>query len=120
MSNALVHTAIIDTKNMAELAKFYQQAFGWDEPTPAGPQHVGWQFPNLYFGFDQVEKTINHPGAVSLWFAVDDLQATFDLLVEMGARVHYEPVKKYWGAVLAAVYDPDGNLIGLTQREEGD
>ena len=119
MSNALVHTVIIDTLNMAEMAQFYQEGFGWEVPKPTGPDHVGWQFSNLYFGFDLVTKErerTEYPGAVSLWFAVDDLQATFDQLVALGARERYAPTLKEWGAWLAAVYDPDGNIIGLTQR----
>jgi uncharacterized glyoxalase superfamily protein PhnB len=48
---------------------------------------------------------------------VDDLQATFERLVALGATVRYPPTRKPWGAELAAVYDLDGNLLGLAQRE---
>ena len=117
MSNALIHTVIIDTLNMRKMARFYQEGFGWEPPQPTGPNHLGWQFSNLYFGLDLVTKErTEYPGAVSLWFAVDDLQATFDQLVAQGAQVRYGPTLKEWGALLAAVYDPDGNIIGLTQR----
>ncbi len=54
--------------------------------------------------------------AVTMWFDVDDLDQTFARLLELGATVRYGPVDKPWGARLAAVYDPDGNIIGLSQR----
>jgi hypothetical protein len=31
---------------------------------------------------------------------------------------HMGTQKQPWGALLAAVYDPDGNIVGLTQRKE--
>jgi predicted enzyme related to lactoylglutathione lyase len=54
---------------------------------------------------------------VTLWFTVDDIQATFDRLVALGARVRYPPSQKPWGGYLACVYDPDGNMLGLSQRQ---
>ena len=47
---------------------------------------------------------------------VEDIEATFNQLKESGAEVKYAPTKKPWGAVLAALHDPDGNVFGLTQR----
>jgi uncharacterized glyoxalase superfamily protein PhnB len=47
---------------------------------------------------------------------VEDIEASFNLFVGLGARVKYPPTKKPWGAVLSALYDPDGNLFGLSQR----
>ncbi len=118
MSNGYVHTAIIFTNKMNDLAKFYQDGFEWEPPQPTGSDHLGWKFDNLYFGLDQVDDApTEYPGAVSLWFAVDNLQATFDKFVTLGARVKYPPTQKPWGAVLAAVFDLDGNVIGLTQHE---
>jgi predicted enzyme related to lactoylglutathione lyase len=51
-----------------------------------------------------------------LWFEVEDLDATFNRFVAQGAKITYPPTKKPWGATLAAVFDPDGNVVGLTQR----
>jgi len=112
-----LHTVIINTKNMQRLADFYREGLLLGEGQPHGSDHLGWQLPNLYFGFDLVAQDYIYPGAVSLWFAVADLQATFDRFVALGARVKYGPTKKPWGAVLAAVFDPDGNVVGLTQHD---
>ena len=47
------------------------------------------------------------------------IHATFGRLVAQGAKVRYTPTQKPWGGFLASVYDPDGNLIGISQRQSG-
>jgi uncharacterized glyoxalase superfamily protein PhnB len=114
-THAAVDTAMIFTTRMVELADFYRRAFELDEPQPHSDNHLGFQIGALYLGFDQVEEA-QSSGAVSLWFRVDDVEATFNRMVEMGAEVRYSPVRKPWGDVLASVCDLDGNLVGLSQR----
>ncbi|MDJ0752962.1 MAG: VOC family protein [Ardenticatenaceae bacterium] len=109
-----VDTAIIFTHRMTYLADFYRIAFELDEPFRA-PGHTGFQLEDLYLGFDQVDQPRNPFGGVSLWFRVLDLDYTFQRLVNMGALVRYPPVQKPFGERLAAVYDPDGNMIGLSE-----
>ncbi len=115
-THAAVDTAVIFTTRMADLADFYRRAFELGQANTQGERHIGFQLGDLYLGFDQVEEAWRSPGAVTLWFRVDDLEATFGRLVEMGAAVRYGPTQKPWGGFLASVYDPDGNLIGLSQR----
>ena len=51
-------------------------------------------------------------GAVLLWH-VDDLQASFDRLLELGATV-YEPItERSGGFITASVVDPFGNVLGI-------
>jgi predicted enzyme related to lactoylglutathione lyase len=109
-----LETAIIFTGRMEELARFYQEGLelgGFSR----SPRHLGLQVGPVYLGFDQVEE-VRGGGGVTLWFTVDDLKGTYERLVLMGAGVVYPPSRKAWGAYLAAVYDPDGNMIGLSQR----
>lgn len=109
-------TVIIFTSRMEELARFYHEGLGLG-PYESSPNHLGQQLGPIYFGFDQVERDPRGTDArVTLWFTVDDLQETFERLVSMGAEVGFPPTPKPWGAVLASVYDPDGNLLGLAQR----
>ena len=116
-SNAIIDTVIIQTTRMEELAEFYQMGFGLVSPQPFGNDHLGFQLSGVYLGIDQVPETQGKTtGAVSAWFRVDDLQTTFDRFVALGATIKYAPVEKPWGDRLAAVFDPDGNLIGLSQR----
>jgi predicted enzyme related to lactoylglutathione lyase len=116
-NQAVLQTIIINTTHMKTLADFYGQGFEFGPTSVTGEDHLGWDLPNLYLGFDQVaEKPAAYPGAISLWFEVDDLDAVFNRFVEMGAKIKHKPAIKSWGATLAAVFDPDGNVVGLAQR----
>jgi predicted enzyme related to lactoylglutathione lyase len=115
-TNAILQTVIIQTGQMVEMAEFYTHGLELDEAAATGADHLGFPLPNLYFGFDLVEEVPDPSGAISLWFEVEDIEASFKRFDEMGAKVKYPPTEKPWGAVLAALYDPDGNLFGLSQR----
>ena len=111
-----LETVIIFTAQMEELATFYEAALEIG-PYEQSPGHLGCQVGPVYFGFDQVADGEASPRmGPTLWFTVDDIDETFDRLVKMGAEIKYPPTEKPWGAVLAAVHDPDGNLLGLSQR----
>jgi predicted enzyme related to lactoylglutathione lyase len=51
-------------------------------------------------------------GAIVYWH-VDDVRASFERLVSMGATVYEEPVKRGPGFITASVVDPFGNLLGV-------
>lgn len=112
-----LETVIVFTRQMAQLASWYKQALGL-APFEASPGHLGQQVGSIYLGFDQVDEGLPDMAlGVTLWFTVDDIESTFAHLVKLGARVRYPPTQKPWGATLASVYDPDGNAIGIAQRQ---
>ena len=115
-TNAVLQTIIIQTGQIKTMAEFYAHGLELGEAAATGGDHLGYPIPNLYFGFDLVDESPQPSGVVSLWFEVDDIEATFKRFEESGLRVSYPPTKKQWGAVLAALYDPDGNLFGISQR----
>jgi predicted enzyme related to lactoylglutathione lyase len=117
--NARLDTIIIQTERMEEMAEFYRDGLSLDAPSPTGKDHLGFQLPNVYFGFDLVQEAPEPTGVVSIWFEVDDLSHTFDRFKQLGGKVKYPPTRKPWGALLAALYDLDGNVFGLSQRNEG-
>ena len=51
-------------------------------------------------------------GAVVYWH-VDDIEATFERLLALGATVHDKPVERGPGFVTASVVDPFGNVLGV-------
>ena len=115
-TNAVLQTIIIQTGQIKTMAEFYAHGLELGEAAATGGDHLGYPLPNLYFGFDLVDEVPPPSGVVSLWFEVDDIEETFKRFEESGARVSYPPTKKPWGAVLASLYDPDGNLFGISQR----
>lgn len=54
-----------------------------------------------------------HPGGAIVYWHVDDVQATFDRLVELGAKVHMPVIERGPGFVPASVIDPFGNILGV-------
>ncbi|MCW3980176.1 MAG: VOC family protein [Candidatus Bathyarchaeota archaeon] len=116
-ANVALDTVIICTTRMNELAEFYRLGLGLEEPKPQGKNHLGFQLQGTYLGFDKVEEDqFLHPGAHSLWFTVNNIEEVFEHLKNIGAKVRYPPTKKPWGDTLAAVFDPEGNVVGLAQR----
>jgi catechol 2,3-dioxygenase-like lactoylglutathione lyase family enzyme len=116
-SHTTLHTVIVQTSKMEELATFYGEGLELGEPVSTGENHLGFPLPNAYFGFDLVPDSPIPTGVISLWFEVDDLDLVFHRFKDMGAEIKYSPTPKPWGATLAALYDPDGNLFGLAQRQ---
>jgi predicted enzyme related to lactoylglutathione lyase len=71
----------------------------------------------VYLGFDVLERQAGPSScSVTIWFEVSDLPVAFDRCVAAGARVRYPPSRKPWGGYLASLYDPDGNIFGLSER----
>lgn len=110
-------TIIIFTHDMQRLAAFYRQGLQLAEPQPTGPDHLGWPLANLYFGFDQIDVNQQHPGGVTPWFEVPNLDEAYSRFLAAGASVRYEPTRKPWGGYLASLYDLDGNIFGLSEAQ---
>jgi predicted enzyme related to lactoylglutathione lyase len=54
-------------------------------------------------------------GAVVYW-CVDDVAATFEKLLSMGAKEHDAPRDRGAGFITASVVDPFGNILGIMQN----
>ncbi len=115
--NTTISTIIIMTQNLEELLGFYREGLALGTASYEEENHVGFELGENYFGFDKVEKTEGQPpGSVTLWFEVDDLEAVFEKMKSLNASVKFPPTDKPWGGRIAAVIDPDGNVVGLSQR----
>jgi predicted enzyme related to lactoylglutathione lyase len=55
-------------------------------------------------------------GAVIYWH-VDEVRASFERLLSMGATVHEKPVERGPGFVTASVVDPFGNILGVMYNQ---
>jgi predicted enzyme related to lactoylglutathione lyase len=55
-------------------------------------------------------------GAVVYWH-VDDVRATFERLLSLGATVHEKPVERGPGFVTGSVVDPFGNILGVMYNQ---
>jgi predicted enzyme related to lactoylglutathione lyase len=55
-------------------------------------------------------------GAVMYW-AVDDVNATFERLLSLGAIEHDKPTERGPGFVTASIVDPFGNVLGVMYNQ---
>lgn len=114
-----ITTILLESTKPEELAEFYRQGFGWPEPQAADEDHLGFQLDHLYLGFDRVKVNAGPSRRVSLWFQVENITTVFAHLVKLGATVEYVPTAdKSPGEILAKLFDPEGNSIGLIGRLE--
>lgn len=51
-------------------------------------------------------------GAIAYWH-VDDVNASFERLISLGATEHQPPIMRGEGFVTASVVDPFGNILGV-------
>ena len=56
------------------------------------------------------------PGGAIVYWHVDDAQASYDRLIELGAAPHQPPRNFGENFVGAAVVDPFGNILGIMQN----
>ena len=56
-------------------------------------------------------------GGVVTYWAVDDVQAAYDRLLELGATSHDAPTERGPGFVTASVTDPFGNILGVMYNQ---
>jgi predicted enzyme related to lactoylglutathione lyase len=57
------------------------------------------------------------PGGAVIYWAVDDVEATYDRLLSMGATVHEKVTERGPGFITASVVDPFGNILGVMYNE---
>jgi predicted enzyme related to lactoylglutathione lyase len=61
-------------------------------------------------------RSDNAGGAVVYW-PVDDVRASFERLLSLGATAYEEPTERGPGFVTASVVDPFGNVLGIMYNQ---
>ncbi len=103
-----------------ELARFYRSLFGWPvdvgEPVRGYQQH--WFVPQQGGGIAGGVGATDGSSFVTIYVEVEDLDATCEQVRALGGTVVLEPmsIPEIRDLRIARFRDPDGNLIGLTER----
>lgn len=121
---------ILAVKDLTQAAKFYTQAFGWNQ-TVAVPVYAEFELPDgmrlgLYeresFGINTGQVPFEIPdGALTgteLYFYSDDLEGDIEKLLKAGAQQLSALEPKNWGDDAAYFADPAGNVIVLARRSK--
>jgi predicted enzyme related to lactoylglutathione lyase len=59
----------------------------------------------------------DQPGGAVIYWAVDDVHASFERLLALGATIHDKPVERGPGFITASVIDPFGNILGVMYNQ---
>lgn len=59
----------------------------------------------------------SRPGGAVVYWHVDDVTATFEKLLSMGAKEYEAPTERGQGFITASVVDPFGNILGIMYNQ---
>jgi predicted enzyme related to lactoylglutathione lyase len=79
-------------------------------PSREDAEHVGFELEPGYFGLEVPNEFSGEP--VTVWFGVDDVEGFYRRFLDAGATSHVAP-QGGGKETMAAVRDPEGNVIGL-------
>ena len=118
MSNATQHPVVhfeVLGSDPGALRKFYSEAFGWSAgPSDGGPMEYSMVHFNGGAGIDGgIGKAPQGSGHVTFYVAVDEPQATLELVERLGGRTIQPPVHIPGGVTFALFADPEGHVVGI-------
>ena len=106
---------IFHTANLERAVAFYRDRLGFDERYRLESAFAVVGLGELDLGLAAVEE-LEPPGRASLWLYCDDVDMEVEALRAAGVEIAREPEDMDWGERMAAVHDPDGNVISRGQR----
>ncbi|GAB1689876.1 VOC family protein [Krasilnikovia sp. M28-CT-15] len=113
--------------DVAAAGKWYAELLGFEpyfvRPEQGPPAYVEFRIGDFQQELGIVDRRYaahgksDQAGGAVLYWHVDDVEATFDKLLSMGATVHEKPVERGPGFVTASVIDPFGNILGVMYNQ---
>ncbi|MET0734982.1 MAG: VOC family protein [Microbacterium sp.] len=108
---------ILNTRDLPRLVRFYEQALGAVVSYRFGggdeDDYVSLSLGDATLGIGRVPDAATTGDRVSLWFYVDDVDASFATWSGAGGVPVQPPQDMPWGERVAQARDPDGNLVNL-------
>ncbi|HUC24705.1 MAG TPA: VOC family protein [Streptosporangiaceae bacterium] len=119
-----LRTVVVHVADVSRAAAFYERALG----LPRVYEHGGRVAVQLGQArlllhpaeLDSTDITTARHGRTELYLGVPDVDAALDELRDKGVPVLQEATDEPWGERDAAVLDPDGYPVFLTQSRSGD
>jgi len=109
-----IDAVLLDSSRAEELVAFYRDRLGvpLEEERHGSERHWGCMLAGVHFAVHQKDGLSGAPRNAALSFEVNDVDATVDRLRKGGVAIDLEPHDRPYGR-LAAVKDPDGNVVYL-------
>jgi predicted enzyme related to lactoylglutathione lyase len=114
MSSTGMKTIIYPVKDLAATKAVYTALLG--EPHTDAPYYVGYNVNGQEIGLNPQGHAQGMSDGLGYWH-VPDVEKAVAELVAAGATVRQEPHDVGGGALIATVTDPDGNTVGLIQKD---
>jgi predicted enzyme related to lactoylglutathione lyase len=118
-----LRTLIYKVDDIQQAKDWYTQAFGvqpyFDEPFYVGFNIGGYELglqpqEDLAEDHQGIENTITEKSTnVAAYWGVEDIAATYERLIALGATAHEDPQDVGGGIKVATLKDPWQNLIGI-------
>ena len=108
-----IHSVVLFVPDIAAAARWYAEVFGADVKWE-NAQFAFIEGPGVRIGFHPSDhKCPAGPGGTTVYWEVNDVAQTIELLTERGARLHRGPGSTALGDAIAMLIDPFGCTIGL-------
>ena len=108
-----LRTTIYKVSDIQKAAEWYSNAFETN-PYYNEPYYVGFNIKGYELGLQPEDNpTFEKVESVVSYWGVENIQATFDRLIELGAAENEKPYNVGGDLMTATVKDPFGNVIGL-------
>lgn len=113
-----LRTVIYKVSDIEAAKKWYSEAFQTD-PYFDQPFYVGYNIGGYELGLQPEEGTTGKKGEnILTYWGVNDVEAAFKRLLDLGAQIHEAPENVGGPIVVATVKDPWENLIGIIYNPE--
>ena len=111
-----LRTVIYQVSDLEEAKAWYSKALGFD-PYFDEPFYVGFNIGGYELGLDPdaSKSEAGKSGVVAYW-GVEDADAAFKRLLELGATKHSDVQDVGGGIKVASVLDPSGNIFGIIEN----
>lgn len=109
-----LRTAIYKVSDLQEAKKWYTSAFG-KSPYFDEPFYVGFNIGGYELGLlpDDQSTGSEKPSSMLTYWGVDDIETDYKRLIELGGRQQEPPTNVGGDLMVASVYDPWGNPLGI-------
>jgi lactoylglutathione lyase len=112
-----LRTTIYKVSDLSKAKAWYAKAFDVD-PYFDEPFYVGFNIMGYELGLLPEEKSVSKGDNVMSYWGVDDIHKTFQRLLDLGATKHEKPTNVGGEIMVASVFDPWQNVIGIIYNPE--
>jgi predicted enzyme related to lactoylglutathione lyase len=108
-----LRTTIYTVENITKATEWYSKAFG-AKPYFDEPFYVGFNIGGYELGLqpEERDKDLKTENVLSYW-GVEDIHHAYKHLIDLGATKHEEPNNVGGELMVASVYDPWNNIVGI-------